>query len=305
MELTPEAWKHPFFDVLPGRWREEIQATGPDGVITRSVRAHDEGSFWSDDSQGAKATSGRTVQTSLMCGWVVGTRWTTEPAQLEVLGGLSMLGRWGVQVRMVLRAEAGRSVAFRYGDSRELLVDSATGMTLTVTDVLDAEPFRHREVVTIEPDAEFAADLTAVLEGAERVTPSPSRKRIEEPRDMAAAAALVVLSPSWLPPGYVFETGSPRADDGSDAPRASLFFSRDRRDFVTIREVPDAEPLRQVYEWERVERGTRTVLITDRSDASGTRVAETALAGTRAIIRAPLPADDLLELAFSLEVVHA
>jgi hypothetical protein len=54
-----------------------------------------------------------------------------------------------------------------------------------------------------------------------------------------------------------------------------------------------------------VRRGDRTVSITDVSDALGMRWAITELAGTRAVIHCSLPADELLDLAFSLEVVTA
>jgi hypothetical protein len=45
------------------------------------------------------------------------------------------------------------------------------------------------------------------------------------------------------------------------------------------------------------------VLISDRSDQPGLRVARTAVNGTQATLRASLPAADLLDIAFSLEPV--
>ena len=60
----------------------------------------------------------------------------------------------------------------------------------------------------------------------------------------------------------------------------------------------------EVYEWHSVDRGARTVLITDLGSESGERVAHTTLGGTMAVIYASVPAPELLDIAFSLEIVH-
>ena len=46
------------------------------------------------------------------------------------------------------------------------------------------------------------------------------------------------------------------------------------------------------------------MLTTDAGDATGQRIADTTLAGTRAVVYATLPAAELLDVAFSLEVVR-
>ena len=54
----------------------------------------------------------------------------------------------------------------------------------------------------------------------------------------------------------------------------------------------------------RLERKGRTVQITDLGDEPGERIAHTTLGGTMAVIYASVPAPELLEIAFSLEVVR-
>jgi hypothetical protein len=84
-----------------------------------------------------------------------------------------------------------------------------------------------------------------------------------------------------------------------------LIFSRDRREFVTLFEQPESERVGdEVYEWHSVDRGARTVLITDLGDEPGERIAHTTLDGTMVVIYASVSAPELLEIAFSLEVVH-
>ena len=217
-----------------------------------------------------------------------------------MIGTASVIGRPGVRVRVTPDPGVNRlAFPFHSGDSHRLVVDATIGATLSVTSVVDGTPFHHQEVVVIELDAEVPHELTAPPPDAEAVPPTSG---VRDPHDIARATELTVLSPTWLPPGYTFQTGS--ADVRDEGPWATLIFSKDRREFVQLFESPakliDDDP----YEWEHVQRDGRTVLITDAGDATGKRIAHTTLAGTRAVVYATLPAAELLDLAFSLEVVR-
>jgi hypothetical protein len=299
MVFKEESWNRPMFDVLPVRWREELELTSPDGSLTRFVQAHHEETHWWDQGHGVKATDVPT-KTSLLNAWVVGTRWTTAPAEFAVLGAATVMGRSGVRVRMVpepgVRWAAG---LFGAGETHEFVVDLATGMTLSVTTLVDGSPFQHQEVVAFDHDIDVAPEITAAPADAE---PVPASRGFREPRDVAAAAQFTLLAPTWLPANFTFQTGSARDDD--DLFHASLIFSRDRREFVTLFQQPESQAVgEEVYEWQRVERGPRAVLITDLGDEPGERIAHTTVDGTLVVIYASLPAPDLLELAFSLEVL--
>ena len=196
------------FDVLPTRWREDLTSTSPVGGVTRSVLAHDEDTFWWDQGHGVKATDGRNTKTSLFNAWVVGTRWTTAPAESEVLGAATVIGRPGVRVRMVPHAGVRWSAGvFGAGDAHEFVVDLATGMKLSVTSLVDGSPLQHYEVVDFELDADVGRELTAAPADAEMV---PATRKYEAPQDVANAAGFPLLAPTWLPDNYTFQTGSAR-----------------------------------------------------------------------------------------------
>ena len=112
-----------------------------------------------------------------------------------------------------------------------------------------------------------------------------------------------MLAPTWLPAEYSFQSGGVYVRD--DVPQVSLTFSRDRREFVSLFEWPESLSVwrGRLRAGMRVERGSRTVLISDLSDRVGERVVEVTLEGTWVNIITTLPATDLLALAFSLERV--
>jgi hypothetical protein len=120
-------------------------------------------------------------------------------------------------------------------------------------------------------DHDVAPELTAAPADAELV---PVSRGFREPRDVGAAAQFPLLAPTWLPANFTFDTGSARDDD--DAFHASLIFSRDRREFVTVYQQPESQTVgEEVYESQRVERGPRAVMITDLGDKPGERIAHT------------------------------
>jgi hypothetical protein len=303
MEFGENGWDPDpgFIDLWPQRWREEREQTGGDGEV--SVSGRDGDRYWWDHGDGVKVTDARRLKAGLMSAWVVGRRWVSRPAQRDFLGVAdAMLGRSVARVRITpepgIPLDAG---PFYSGDAHEIAVDLATGMTLAVTTYVDDIAFRHHEVVNFEIDASIPAALTEPPADAEEVRPSQGFRTVEE---VAAAAQLSLLSPRWLPPEYSFQTGGVYRRD--DIPEATLVFSRDRREFVSLYEWPESQQRGDdTIEWERVERGTRTVLISDRSDQAGQRVAHTTLDGTWAIIYATLPAAELLDIAFSLEAVQS
>jgi hypothetical protein len=302
MVLSESSWNRPMFDVLPARWREEHETTNPDGSLRHFVQGHDEDTYWWDQGEGVKATDGATTQTSLVNVWVVGTRWTTAPAELSVMGAATVLGRSGVRVRIVptpgVRWPAG---AFGAGDAHEFVVDVETGLMLSVTSFVDGEPFHRREVDDFEINCDIDPAITAAPADAEVV---PVSRKFLSPADVANAAGFALLAPTWLPDEYTFQTGSAR--DGDDGVSASLIFSHDRHEFVTLYQQPEPEAIADdVYEWQTVERGSRVVRITDLGDEPGERIAHTTLGGTLAVVYASLSAPDLLELTFSLEAIES
>jgi hypothetical protein len=295
--LSSESWNIPMIGVWPTRWREELES-GDDG--TAHVRGRDGRVLWWSEGDGYRSDD-REVRMSLHCAWVVGTAWTTERATLDVVGHDTVISKDAVRVRMV-PDEGARRPAFPFGagDFHELVVDAESGATLSLTNFVDGNPFQHHEVVDVELNALVPDALTAVPAGTEAVVLRPP---LRGPGDLAAAADLQVLSPTRVPAGFEFDTLGSNVDR-RNATRVQLIFTRERREFVNIFEMPASEPVDDsVYEMQEARRGDRTVSITDVSDAAGTRYATAELAGTRAIILCSLPANELLDLAFSLEVV--
>ena len=192
MVFNEDSWNRPMFDVVPTRWREEHESTSPVGGVTRSVQGHDEDTHWWDQGDGVKATDGRNSQASLAGAWVVGTRWTTAPAESELLGAGTVIGRSGVRVRMVPQAGLKWGAAPFFGsDAHELVVDLVTGMTLSVTNLVDGSPFQHREVVDFELNADIPREFTAAPGGAEAI---PVSQGFRSPEDVANAAQFPLLT---------------------------------------------------------------------------------------------------------------
>jgi hypothetical protein len=301
MEFGPDGWGERFIEVWPARWREEIERIEPDGSVAQMVSGRDGDSYWTDDGAGVKVFDARQLHAGLVSAWVVGRRWVGERVQREVLDvATSALGRRAIRVRLrsepAVRWDSGPYFA---GDWHEIVVDVATGMTLEINALMDGRVFHHDQVIDLEVDAPVTAELTAVPEGAEARPVSQGFRTVEE---VAAEAQLVVLAPGWLPEEYSFQTGSATVRDG--IPQVTIIFSRERREFIQLLESPESESLgADVYAWERVDRGPRTVMISDQGDQIGQRVAYITIDGTCAVIYAPLAAAELLDLAFSLEPV--
>jgi hypothetical protein len=86
--------------------------------------------------------------------------------------------------------------------------------------------------------------------------------------------------------------------------RAILVYTVERRRFVQLIEVADRRRERmEVDGWTVVDRGDRWVAISDVSPAKGVRIAHASVGSTVVMIRAALSADELLDVAFSLEPV--
>ena len=296
--LSPESWGHPTIGVRPTRWREEFESAND---ASARVHGRDGRVLWWSEGDGY-GSDDREVRMSLLCAWVVGTAWTTARATLAVVGRDSVIGRDAVRVRMVPDEGARRSAfPFGAGDMQELVVDLETGATLSLTSFVDGTPFQHHEVVEFELNALVADSLTAVPPGTEAFVARPP---LRGPGDLAATADLQVLSPTWVPDGFEFDTRGSNVDRRNPT-EVQVIFTRERREFVNIFEMPASEPVPDSgYEMEEVRRGDRIVSITDVSDAAGTRFAVAEVAGTRAVIsHCSLPANELLDLAFSLEAV--
>jgi hypothetical protein len=238
---------------------------------------------------------------SLSSAWVASRRWTSDAMQRDLLDvSSSVLGRSGARIRVTPEPESRQRLRHTFvGDTHEIVVDLATGMTLATTRVIDGAEFQHDEVTDLEIDAPIAPALTEVPPGAETVPVTQGPRTLEE---IAAAAGLPLFAPTWLPPEYTFQSGG--AHVRNDVPQATLNYSRERREFISLFEWPESQPRGESgYQWERVERGPRSVLISDLSDRVGERVAQSTLDGTWVTITATLPASELLDVAFSLERV--
>jgi hypothetical protein len=295
--LSGESWNMPRIGVWPTRWREEFHSADD---RTAHVHGRDGRVLWWREGDGYRSDD-RDVRMSLRCAWVVATAWTTARAGLEAIGRDVVIGKETVRVRMVPDEEAQRpAFPFSAGDVHELAVDAETGATLSLTSFVDGNPFRHQEVVDLELNTVVPDELTAVPVGTEAFVPRPP---LRGPGDLAATADLQVVSPAWVPAGFEFDTRGSNVDRRNPA-WVQVIFTRQRREFVNIFEMPASEAVDDsTYTVEEVQRGDRTVSITDASDAVGTRYAIAELAGTRVSIHCSLPADELLDLAFSLEVV--
>jgi hypothetical protein len=301
MEFGPDAWAETMIEVWPARWREEREHTRFDGYGSRLVSARDGDTYWFDQGDGAKVTDGNSMRTSLSSAWVVSRRWTIDAMQRELLdASSSVVGRSCARIRVAPQPESKWRLRHVFiGDAHEITVDLATGMTLAATCLIDGAAFQDDEVTDLEIDAPIGAALTEAPPDAEAVPASQGSRTIDE---IAATAELTVLAPTWLPPEYSFQSGGVYVRN--DVPQVSLVFSRDRREFVQLLEWPESRPHGEGdYVWERVERGSRTVLISDLGDRVGERVAQVTLEGTWVNIITSLPAPDLLDLAFSLERV--
>jgi hypothetical protein len=299
-----DAWGLPMFEVWPVRWREEHDLDVPYRNVSRVVSGRDHDAYWWDHGDDVKVSDATRMKISLACAWVVGQAWIGQRAQRELLGrGPGILDRSTVGVRVTPPSRGLSAGILNNGDEHELTVDVDTGLTLAVDSFLDGTRFRHHEVTDLEINALVPAELTAPPEDAERVPISSPVRSVEE---VAEHAEFAVLAPQWLPPGYTFQTGSARRHS-DDTPEVSLIFSLERHEFVQFHERPEETfPMeRDRTEWERVDRGGRTVYISDRSDAQGQRIAHTTFAGTLAYAHADLSAPDFLELMFSLAVVPA
>ena len=113
-----------------------------------------------------------------------------------------------------------------------------------------------------------------------------------------------MFAPTWLPDGYVFDTGHAGPDPKGSA-RATLIYTVERRRFVTFIEFPDPPRERTRSTGGRsVDRGERWVAISDVTEAEGVRISRASIDGTGILIRARLSADELLDVAFSLEPVR-
>jgi len=301
MEFGPDAWTGTFIELWPARWREEREQTQFDDERSRVVSARDGDAYWSDHGEGPTVTDASQLRMSLSAAWVVSRRWTSDVMQRDLLdASSSVLGRPGARIRVAPQPESRWRLRHMFvGEAHELIVDLATGMTLAVTSVIDGTAFQHDEVTDLEIDAPVVPALTEVPPGAEVVPASQGHRTLEE---LAAAAGLPLLAPTWLPPEYSFQSGGLYVKD--EVPEAALTFSRDRREFISLYEWPESQARGEGgYVWERVERAGRTVLISDVSDRVGERVAQITLDGTWATINASLSAPDLLDIAFSLERV--
>ncbi len=235
MELGPEAWTKTIIDVWPARWRQEYERTSFDGDRSRFVSARDGDASWSDDGGGVKVTDGSRMMMSLSSSWVVSRRWTSDAMQRDLLDpSISVLGRSGARIRVTPQPESRSRLRHVFaGDGHELVVDRATGMTLAVTSVLDGIAFQHDEVTDLEIDAPVAPALTEVPPGAETVPVTQGSRTLEE---IAAVAGLPLLAPTWLPPGYSFQSGGVYVR--SDVPEVTLTYSRERREFISLSNGP-------------------------------------------------------------------
>ena len=304
MEIGEDAWRHKFqiMGVQPARWRNEARFEWDDGRIEEIVTGHDGDADWDGVDDDAELWVGHGG--SLRDWWVLNRLWVDAPMELELLSGTSeVLGRQCAHIGV--RSRPGR---FRMwapgpfiGGEHVLSVDVATGMTLAIRTSNDGVLYQSHDVVALEIDGEIDPSLTRAPAGA--------RPRAEKPRydDEAAVATAIdtftVLAPTRLPEGYAFHLAYPDpTPDGTV--RATITYALDpRRRLQLHQQLATRGRLPDVDGWKRIERGERSVVISDVTERKGTRLAATIVAGTAAQLSAELSADELLEVAFSLEPV--
>jgi hypothetical protein len=293
-----EAWSQPGIGIWPGRWREELEFEGPTRPTMRRISGRDGDAYWWEHGAETHVTDARRLRSSLASGWVVGRSWTRPNHARQVVGRTTHLDRAIVRLRVT--PEQGAALGpgpLHAGDAHELAIDVATGLTVALTNFVDDQPFQHHEVTELELDPVVAPELTAAPAGAIAVPPSAGNRSIEE---IAADTDLAVFRATWLPDGFAYQAG---AAYGGEYPHVSITYARGGREFVSLHASP-AEPIPDDrYEWIMVQRGSRTVAITDVGDTPGERIAHTTLDGTRIVVVSSVPADQLLDIAFSLAVV--
>jgi hypothetical protein len=298
MVFDPDDWNESFVGLWPTRFREDITATRSDGTVRHHTRARDGDGYWRDDGDGASVTDARRLRASLHNSWVVGRGWTGSAHTQELVDRTRTLDR-AVALLHVTPApgKALGSGPLHAGDAHDLTIDVETGLTLAITSFVDDESYQHYEVTALEIDADVSNVLTAVPEGATAVPPSAGSRSIEE---IAADTDLAVFRATWLPDDYTYQAG---AAYGGEHPHVSIVYSRDRREFVQLIAEPATPITDERYDWTEVRRDGRTVAITDAGDAPGERIAHTTIDGTRIVLMSRVPAEELLRVAFSLEVV--
>ncbi len=298
MMLSPDDWTQTSVSLWPTRFREDVTATRSDGTVRHHTRARDGDTYWWDDGGGAHATDARQLRTSLHSGWVVGRGWTRSENARELVDRTRMLDRAVATIRVTpAPAKPLGSGPLYAGDAHDLVIDVDTGLTLAVTSVVDDERYQRYEVTALEIDADVPQELTAVPDGATAVPPSAGSRSIEE---IATDTELAVFRATWLPDGYTYQAG---AAYGGEHPHVSITYSRDRREFVQLIAEPATPITDERYDWTEMQRDGRTVAITDAGDAPGERIAHTTIDGTRIVVMSRVSAEDLLRVAFSLEVV--
>jgi hypothetical protein len=293
MEFGDDGWDHPGIGVWPQRWREEYERTESNGEVFGFVAGRDGDSYWRDHGDGVKVSDARNIKTSLVTGWVPGTLWVRAPARRDLVDvSEAVLGRAAARVRIIPERSGWAAGPFYAGDEHEIAVDLATGLTLAITSTVDGAVFHRDEVTEFETNPTIASALTATPADA---APVPASQHFESVEEVAAATPLSLLAPRWLPPEDTFQSGGVYLRDG--VPEAMLVFSRDRRAFISLYEWPESQAQTlddEVYEWDHVERESRTVFISDQGDQPGQRVAHTTLDGTWVTIDAPLTGSELL-----------
>ncbi|MFI5047308.1 MAG: hypothetical protein ACHQIG_09620 [Acidimicrobiia bacterium] len=305
MELGHAAWSHKFrvMGVQPARWRNEARFHWADGRVEEIVIGCDGDVGWERDAEGAEFWTSHGG--SLRDWWVLNLLWVDAPVERELLDATSeVLGRTCAQVH--IRSRPGR---FRMwapgpyiGGEHVLSIDLAMGMTLAIRSFNEGVEFETHDVVALEIDPAIDPSLTRV--------PAGSRPRAERPTyaDESALAEVVdaftLMAPARLPDGYAFHLAYPDpAPDGKA--RATIVYTLDRRRPLHVHEH-EAAPgrLPDVEGWTRIERGDRTALISDATAAEGTRLAATSVRGTHVFLSGELSADEMLDVAFSLEPVR-
>lgn len=224
---------------------------------------------------------------------------------LELVGTVRTANRNCIRVRAVLRSE-GRLWPHwlpKAAEEYEFHVDSERGLLLALISKRDGQAFEIDEVLDISYDEKIDSGLFSYSPavGEQLREPIP----VAEHLTLEAAVARVpftVLIPDRIPGSGRHQLIIVRHPARLDSPRESLWIScmhSDEFDRLWIRESETVGSDHDEYEWERIEKDGRHLLISD-PGATGKRKIYLMQEGTHVEIDSDLDRDRLIELALSL-----
>jgi hypothetical protein len=224
---------------------------------------------------------------------------------LELVGNCRTANRDCIRVRAVLRPE-GRLWPHwlpKEAEEYEFHVDSERGLLLAIISKRDGQPFEIDEVLEIAYDEKIDDGLfsysPAVGEQLRQPIPVAEHLTLEA---AVARVAFTVLIPTRVPGSGGHQLDVIRCPARPKSPREYLWIAYrhlDELERLWLSESATISPDHEEYEWERIEKDGREILISD-PGATGQRKVYLKQEGTHVDIDSDLDRDRLIDLAFSL-----